>query len=138
MKTTKKAYEAKVDELQDLLDWVDDFLSECEAKMKDIININIAVEEIFVNIASYAYENMENKGTEITLLFDGKDVGVEFLDYGLPFDPLAKKDPDIKASLEERGIGGLGIYMVKKSMDECSYRREDDKNIFTMRKCIKE
>ena len=137
METIKKIYKAELEELQDLLVTIEDLLSEHDATMKNIMNINIAVEEIFVNIVSYAYENMENKGAEVTISIEDDDIKVEFVDWGMEFNPLAKIDPDIDAPIEERGIGGLGIYMVKKSMDECLYERIDGKNIFSIKKNYK-
>ena len=138
MEVIKKIYKAEIEELQDLLVCVEDFLTEHDATMKNVMNINIAVEEIFVNIASYAYEGLENKGAEINISLEDDVFSVEFVDWGIPFNPLAKVDPDVDAPIEERGIGGLGIYMVKKSMDMCTYERVEDKNVFTISKNIKQ
>ena len=70
----------------------------------------------------------------ISVTVDGETAGIEFRDRGIPFDPLARPDPDVTLSAEERGIGGLGIYMVKKTMDEVLYRRENGENVLTIRK----
>lgn len=98
--------------------------------------IMVAVEEVFLNIANYAYG--EGKGSmRLEILSDDENnVELVFKDRGIPFDPLAKKDPKLDESLEERNIGGLGIFMVKKIMDYVEYRYEDGQNIFTMRKKI--
>ena len=98
----------------------------------------MAVEEIFVNIAHYAYAPGEGEA-EIAALVEGDpaELVVEFRDSGVPYDPLAKPDPDVTLSAEERGIGGLGIYMVKKSMDDVQYRHEGGRNILTIRKRLR-
>ena len=137
MEIIEKSYKAQVEELQDLLSFLEDFLMLHHVSIKDTMVVNVAVEEIFVNIASYAYRGVENKGTKITFIYDNGVLTIEFVDWGVPFDPLAKEDPDVKAKIEDRGIGGLGIYMVKKSMDECSYERKDNQNVFVIRKKLK-
>ncbi len=105
------------------------------------VSIMIAVEEIFVNIAHYAYQDEpdQSKHTAIVnILVDGepKKISMEFIDRGIPYNPLEKEDPDITLSAEERGIGGLGIYMVKQSMDEVRYVHEDGCNKLTLIKTI--
>ena len=103
--------------------------------MKTRLMIDMAVEEIFVNIAHYAYA--AGGGTaEITARTEGDPVEavIEFRDAGVPYDPLSRPDPDVTLSAEDRRIGGLGIYMVKKSMDEVRYRNEAGRNILTIRK----
>ena len=95
--------------------------------------ILIAAEEIFVNIASYAY-GQETGSAEIRMTVEDGCAGIEFRDSGTPFDPLAKADPDVTLPAEERQIGGLGIFMVKKSMDDVQYRYEGGENILTIRK----
>ncbi len=98
----------------------------------------IAVEELYVNIAHYAYGDEEGKAT-IKIGFDGEpmQVTIRFIDEGVPYNPLEKQDPDTSLSAEERDIGGLGIFMVKKSMDSMEYEYQDGKNILTIQKVIK-
>ena len=92
--------------------------------------INTALEEIFVNVANYAYEE---KGTvEITLSKFKDHVTFVFKDSGKPFNPLDKVDPNITAKSEEREIGGLGIFMVKKIMDSVKYEYVDNQNVLTL------
>lgn len=125
--------EALIENLDKVQAFVEELLEEAGCPMKLMISINIAVEEIYVNIASYAYPSgpgeaiirMDVKDNEATIIFE---------DSGVPYDPLAKEDPDITLSAEERQIGGLGIYMVKKSMDSMEYEYRDNKNILTIRK----
>ena len=128
--------EAKKENLDEVLDFVDAALEEWECPMKTLNQINIAVEEMFVNIAHYAYG--KEKGTA-KLTIDEADgvVEITLTDSGMPYNPLEKPDPDITLSAEEREIGGLGIYMVKKMMDSVSYEYRDGFNIFTMRKKIR-
>ena len=128
--------EAKTEKLDEVLDFVDAALEEWECPMKILNQINIAVEEMFVNIAHYAYG--ENEGTA-SLNINESDgvVEITLIDSGTPYNPLEKPDPDVTLSAEEREIGGLGIYMVKKMMDSVSYEFRDGCNIFTMRKKVK-
>ena len=126
---------AKTENLAQVLAFVDQFLESEGCPMKAQLQIDVAVEEIFVNIASYAYE--EGIGETEILISTEQDppaVAVEFRDRGMEFNPLEKPDPDTTLSAEERQIGGLGIYMVKKSMDEVIYWREDGQNILLIRK----
>ncbi len=129
--------EATLDQLDEVLAFVDEDLGKYSEDEKAIIQIDIAVEEIFVNIAHYAYTPNVGQAvirTEITE--DPLMISITFIDSGMAFDPLAKPDPDVTLPAEERQIGGLGIYMVKKSMDEVTYERKDDQNILTIRKKI--
>lgn len=136
MEVIEKKLEAKIDNLHEVLDFVEEQLEAHEALMKIITITNISLEEMYANVCMYAYDGNPGPCT-IKLWFEGNDVYISLIDSGIPFDPLAKEDPNIHASAEERGIGGLGIYMVKEYMDECTYERVDDQNIFTMRKAIK-
>ena len=96
--------------------------------------IAIAVEEIFVNIAHYAY-NPEIGNAVIRVCID-EEVSIEFEDNGNPYNPLEKTDPDTTLKAKERRIGGLGVFMVKKIMDSVDYRFENGKNIVKIRKII--
>ncbi len=128
---------AKDENLDKVLDFVNEQLEAYECPMKTQISVDVAVEEVFVNIAHYAYNPEIGSATircEVTE--DPLAVSLTFLDNGTPYDPLAKEDPDITLSADERQIGGLGIFMVKKSMDDISYRRENGQNILTIRKQI--
>lgn len=132
----ERTFDATDDNLKNVLAFVEEELEKRDASMKNTMAITVAVEEIFVNISHYAYGNNTGKAT-VGISFEGDDVEIRFVDSGMEFNPLNKKDPDIKASIEEREIGGLGIYMVKKSVDECRYERTNSQNIFTIRKKIK-
>ncbi|MBR6020273.1 MAG: SpoIIE family protein phosphatase [Lachnospiraceae bacterium] len=129
---------AQTDRLPSVLTYVEKALSDAGCPEKTLMSIDVAVEEIFVNIANYAYEGEPGEAT-ITVgtepVADGAtEAAISFSDSGKPFNPLEKPDPDVTLSADERTVGGLGIFMVKKSMDDVSYRREDDRNIVTIRK----
>lgn len=121
-------FQARVSELDNVLAWVETSLEEKEVPLKISMSFLVAVEEIFVNVASYAYKDGEGD-VDIELTVTDNEATICFTDSGIAFDPLAKPDPDVKASAEDRPIGGLGIYMVKKSMDGVNYDRIDDKNV---------
>lgn len=131
-----KYFDAALSELNNVIAYIEDIVTKHDGSMKTMMLIDVCVEEIFVNIASYAYENMENKGAEINVAYQDGTIAITFIDSGMEFDPLAKEDPDITAKAEDREIGGLGILMVKKSMDKCEYERKNGKNIFTVYKKI--
>ena len=126
---------AEVENLPKVLDFVDEELDSADCPMKIKMQIDIAVEEIFVNIANYAYSPEIGTATvRVEVMGDPPAVDITFIDNGIPYDPLAKSDPDVTLSAEERQIGGLGIFMVKKSMDDVSYQYQDGHNILTIKK----
>ena len=127
--------DAKIENLDEVLNFLGQYLEKWECPMKTHTQINIAAEEIFVNIAHYAYNPQTGKAT-ITIERKGNDAEITFIDSGTPYNPLAKPDPDVTLSAEERGIGGLGIYIVKKSMDNVSYEYKDGCNILKFTKKI--
>ncbi len=129
--------EASTENLEKVLAFVDGQLEGYDCPMKAQMQIDIAVEEIFVNISHYAYH--PGTGTaviRVEVSGEPSAVIVTFSDRGIPYDPLAKTDPDVAAPADEREIGGLGIYMVKKSMDSIDYEYRDGQNILRIRKNI--
>jgi len=134
-----KTFPAKVEELDNVLDFINAGLEEAECGMKDQMQIAVAVEELFVNVAHYAYGKDSGEGDcEVVLNMDNEGYfSISFRDLGTPFDPLAKEDPDVTLSAEDREIGGLGIYMVKKFMDKVTYERDGQYNVMTIAKKIK-
>ncbi|MCL2663287.1 MAG: ATP-binding protein [Oscillospiraceae bacterium] len=125
--------DAKTENLDTVLDFIANELEALPMKLQT--QFTIAVEEIFVNIAHYAYS--PEVGDVLVRINVGDEVVIEFEDKGKPYNPLEKDDPDISLSAEEREIGGLGIFMVKKIMDSVEYRYEDGKNLLTIRKSVK-
>ena len=125
--------EAKVDNLNQVLAFVDGVLEEMDCPLRVQMQIDVAVEEVFVNIASYAYAPGIGDATiQVETEQDPPSLSVTFLDSDVPYDPLKKPDPDVTLSAEERQIGGLGIYMVKKSMDDMRYAYRDGQNVLTI------
>ena len=132
-----RIFPANLDYLNDVLAFLEGFLKGRGASVKVTYALIVSLEELFVNVASYAYEGPGGEA-EISLDFDEKmrTLIIVLKDSGIPFDPLAKEDPDITLSAEERSIGGLGIFMVKQTMDSIAYQRENDQNIVRMTKQI--
>ena len=134
---TNKTFPAKTESLNDVLGFVEETLESFECPMKIQMAICVAIEEVFVNVARYAYPDSEGDMT-LHIGFDeqSRDVTFRMSDKGIPFDPLKKPDPDITLSAEEREIGGLGIFITKKTMDAVTYAYEKGENILTMIKKI--
>lgn len=133
-----KMNEMKITAEDENMDKVNEFIHSClPADCTDIIlnKIDLAVEEIFVNIAHYAY-NPETGDAWISASFIDNVLTIVFRDKGKEFNPIAKKDPDITLSAEEREIGGLGIFLTKKFMDSVDYEYKDNFNILTIKKTI--
>ena len=123
--------------LDKVIAFVDEQLEVHDCAPKIQMQVDIAVEELFVNIANYAY-SPESGGATVRVEIKEHPLSVEitFIDNGVPYDPLAKPDPDVTLSAEERDIGGLGIYMVKKSMDNISYEYKEGRNILKIEKLL--
>ena len=127
--------EAVHENLPRVMDFVESYLEKADCPMKLRMQIGMAVEEIFVNIANYAYAPDKGNATvRVEVSEEPVTVTIMFIDQGMPYDPLAKDDPDVTLSAEERQIGGLGIFMVKKTMDDISYEYKDGKNILNLKK----
>lgn len=124
--------EALTENLDTVLDFVAAELKKADCPVKLQTQIAIAIEEIYVNIAHYAYN--PEAGSVVIRIIVGDNVIIEFEDKGKPYNPLKKEDPDITAGAQEREIGGLGIFMVKKIMDTVEYRHEKNKNILLIKK----
>lgn len=128
---------ATLEELTRIQTFVESELERAGCSVKVTMQISIAVEEIYVNIAHYAYHPEIGEATvRCCVEGDPLQVMIQFLDHGKPFDPLAKEDADITLPAEERRVGGLGILMVKKSMDDVAYEYKDGCNILTLKKEI--
>lgn len=128
---------AKIEDITRVTDFIDAELEKIDCPMKAVVQLNIAIDEIFSNIVKYGYAG---KSGPITVKLIEREhphmVYLRFSDEGVPYNPMTKEDPDTTLSAEEREIGGLGIFMVKKSMDDMMYKYENDQNIFTIAKKI--
>ncbi len=125
--------EARDENLAEVLAFVDGQLAALDCPPKTQLQIDVAVEELFVNIAHYAYAPDIGPATvRVETAAEPGTVSITFLDRGKPYDPLAKPDPDVTLSADQRQIGGLGIYMVKKSMDDMRYAYQDGQNVLTI------
>lgn len=124
--------EALSENLDDVQDFINVLLEERGCGMKDVITIDIAVEEIFINIASYAYPDGTGTATVRVDFPEENRVEITFIDSGIEYNPLAKPDPDVTLPADKRPVGGLGIFMVKKSMDDVRYEYSDSRNCLTI------
>ena len=122
---------AQIDRLEDVLAFVGERMQRAGVNGKLQNKINIVVEEIFVNVANYAYSPGEGDFTA-GILINREKLYLEFKDGGVPYNPFLGKDPDISLPIDERKIGGLGKYLVKKIMDETHYEYKDGKNVVTV------
>ena len=132
-----KLDEARLERLSEVLAFVDGILEELDCPAKIQMQLDVAVEELYVNIARYAYAPGTGPTTLRVEIKEGPVIVITFISQGVPFDPLAKPDPDITLSAEKRQIGGLGIYMVKKSMNDMKYEYRDGQNVLTIIKKLK-
>ena len=127
--------EASLDNLDEVMQFVDQELEGADCPIRSMMQIDLAVEEIFVNIASYAYAPGKGEAViRVNIAGNPKIAEICFIDSGVPYDPLAKEDPDVTLSAAEREIGGLGIFITKKSVDDISYEYRDGKNILSIKK----
>ena len=131
----KITVEAVLENLQTVIDFATEKLEERDCSMKIIMQTELVVEEIFVNISSYAY-NPETGSATFCIEFEKNPDAMlmTFIDGGKPYNPLEQAAPDTSLSVDEREVGGLGIFLVKKNVDEISYEYTDGKNILHMKK----
>ena len=127
--------DAKISNLHGVIGFLDAQLEAMDCPMAAQIQLDMAVEELFVNIANYAYAPGNGAATiRVRTSSSPRSVTVTLIDEGRPFDPTAKPDPDTTLSARDRSIGGLGIFMAKKSVDEMSYEYVNGQNRLTLHK----
>ena len=123
--------------IPEIIEFVNRELERMDCGLKTRAQIDIAIDELYSNIAKYGFDD---DGGEVTVTLETESeprvVSISFTDGGRPFNPLERTDPDITLSARDRKIGGLGIYMVKKSMDDVRYEYREGKNILTIRKVL--
>lgn len=128
---------ATVENIGKITAFVEGRMEEKDCPLKQIMQVSMAVDEVMANVAMYAYAPGTGDVTVAVDFDDGsRTVSITFIDRGVAFDPLAKEDPDVTLPAEQRKIGGLGIFLVKKTMDDVAYRREGDKNVLCIRKKV--
>ena len=127
--------EARSENVSLVTEFVEEQLECMDCPMKIQMKMGIAIDELFSNIALYAYSSGDG---DVTVRVEKQEepaaVRITFIDRGVPYDPLKKEDPDVTLSAEEREIGGLGIYLVKKTMDDISYEYKDGQNVLSVLK----
>jgi anti-sigma regulatory factor (Ser/Thr protein kinase) len=133
--TREQVFSAKPENVASVTEFVSVIAEEAGIHPKRLLHLQLALEEAVMNIGSYAYETPPGELLVRVSTSDGRLV-TELIDEGVPFDPIAMDTPDLKAELDERRIGGLGIVLLLKVMDEVHYRREDGRNILTLVVCL--
>lgn len=129
--------DAAVENIEVVTDFVNEELEKLDCPVKARRQIDVAIDELFGNIARYAYSPDVGKATvRFAVEEDPLEVTITFIDNGVPFNPLEKSNPDTHLSAEERPIGGLGIFLVKKSMDMVEYEYKNGQNILKIKKNI--
>ena len=126
---------ATIDNVEKVTEFVNGQLEEAGCPMKTQMQLDVAIDELFSNIAHYAYDPGTGMATvQVDMEKDPRAAVVTFLDQGRPYDPLAKKDPDVSLAAHDRPTGGLGIFLVKRIMDDVSYEYREGHNILRIRK----
>ena len=129
--------QATIENISLVTEFVDEQLEAIDCPIKAQMQIDIAIDELFGNIARYAYDPEVGPAiVRVEVQEEPMAVILTFIDNGVPYDPLKRNDPDISLSADERDIGGLGIFVVKNSMDEITYEYKDGQNILRVRKNI--
>ncbi len=124
---------ATIDNIETVTDFVNEELEALDCPMKTQMQIDIAIDELFSNIANYAYAPEVGEATvRVEPKDDALAVVVTFIDKGMPYNPLENEDPDTTLSIDKREVGGLGVYMVKKSMDDIKYEYKNGQNILSI------
>ena len=131
--------EATVNNIPRVTDFVNTELEALDCPMKAQMQIDIAIDELFGNIAQYAYDPATGPATvRVEVEEDPMAVIITFIDNGKPYDPLATEEPDVTLNAEDREIGGLGVFLVKKTMDEITYEYKNGQNILKIKKNMQE
>ena len=131
----KLTIEAATDNLQQVTDFATERLEEHDCPMKVVMQMELVIEEVFVNVSSYAYRpDVGNVTICLDFAEEPASVEITFIDSGRPYNPLEKDDPDTTLGINEREIGGLGIFLVKKNVDDIAYEYTDKQNILRIKK----
>ncbi|MBQ9487696.1 MAG: ATP-binding protein [Selenomonadaceae bacterium] len=127
--------EATVENLERVTDFIIESLEERNCKPKIIMQMELVIEELFVNVAHYAYKpNVGQCTVQREIEEEPRAITITFIDSGMPYNPLEHEDPDTSLGVEEREIGGLGIFLVKKNVDKITYEHKDGQNVLRLTK----
>ena len=130
-------FPATLENIEAATDFMNGILESADCPMRTQMKLAVALDELMSNVARYAYAPGTGDVTvSVEVLEDPKRAVITLTDSGVPYDPLQKEDPDVTLSAEERNIGGLGIYIVKQSMDGMTYEYRDGQNVLTIVKNI--
>jgi anti-sigma regulatory factor (Ser/Thr protein kinase) len=127
----EQVFPATVEEIPQMIDYVSYLAEAVGMHPRRVLQLQLAVEEAVMNTCSYAYQVPPGE-ILVRVYSEESRFAVELVDEGIPFDPLAAEEPDTKAAIEDRQIGGLGILLIRRTMDEVHYRREGNKNILVL------
>ena len=138
MKTRRLVLPNDIETIPQLNEFIDSVAEEVGLEMSLTMSLNLALEEAVVNVMEYAYPEGQKGNVEIEVTADQQWMTFVITDTGIAFDPTMKEDADTTLSAEERPIGGLGIFLVRQLMDVIDYKRQDNKNVLTLRKKLGE
>ena len=128
--------ENRIEELSSLAEKIDNLSEEWAISLALAMNMNLVIEEAVSNIIFYAYNNNDKHKITISISLENNRLTIKITDDGIPFNPLAQQQPDINLPVEERPVGGLGIFLISQMMDEMNYARLKNQNILTLKKSI--
>ena len=123
-------------ELDNLCEYLEDFGQKIGLSKKLIFEINLSLDELFTNIISYGFKDEDEHIIKVTITPQNEELGLHIEDDGIPFNPIDFETPDVAGSVENCNIGGLGIHIMRKLMDEICYQRCGDKNVLTLKKTL--
>lgn len=124
-------FPARVESIPEISDYVSQRAEQAALHPKQIVHLQVAIDEVVANICLYAYQQPPGELTVRVASGQGR-FAVDFVDEGVPFDPLTAEEPEISADIADRDVGGLGIFLVRRLIDEVHYRRDGSRNILTL------
>lgn len=129
-------FDSKSNILEEINSSVEQFCEENGCSFKSTNQILIIIDEMYANLTSHAYSDEQNGNIQFSIDIENEQIVLKFIDEGEHFDPTSAKTPDVTASAEERDIGGLGIFLIKKLSDSVEHARVDNKNVLIIKKSI--
>ena len=138
MKFKRLLVDNQMSDLARVVAFLEELGEEWELSVQQVLSLNLVLEEALTNIFLYGYDDNDQHSIEINFGIEGDQLTISLIDDGQPYDPTLKADPDITLTGEERPIGGLGIFLIKKIMDKVEYERKTNKNILILTKNLKQ